>query len=83
MGNRLDELTRQVFIEVMDELSVSGNTILDLPVHTINNMVKEAFKHGVECGLMDLDEEMIFKKLMGKKFIRTAERLSNFQRDHL
>ena len=79
----MDALARMVFVEITDELAEMGKTILDLPIDTVNHMANEAFVQGVQTGLMDPEEEIPFKKLMGKKFIYMAERLARFQRDWL
>ena len=81
MNPVIDAITRQVLIEVESELTEAGNTILDLPIDTINHMAREAFQTAKDTGLLIPSEEIAFKRVLGQRFIRMAERLAQFQSD--
>ena len=82
MNKAIDSITREVLIEISKELHESGNTILDLPIDTINDMARQAFETAMQSGLLHQSEEIPFKRTLGQRFIRMAERLSQFQIDY-
>ena len=81
MNAIIDTITREILIEVSTELYESGNTILDLPIHKINEMARQAFDTALESGILIESEEIPFKRTLGQRYIRMAERLAQFQRD--
>tara|TARA_B100001094_G_C17820389_1_gene618205 strand:+ start:103 stop:354 length:252 start_codon:yes stop_codon:yes gene_type:complete len=81
MHKVIDTLTREVLIEISNELEQEGKTILDLPIDTINDMSRQAFTTAHDSGLLTQSEEIPFKRMLGQRFIRMAERLGIFQRD--
>lgn len=81
MNAVIDTITREILIEVSTELYESGNTILDLPIDKINEMARQAFDTALESGILIESEEIPFKRTLGQRYIRMAERLAQFQRD--
>ena len=81
MNAVIDTITREILIEVSTELYEPGNTILDLPIDKINEMARQAFDTALESGILIESEEIPFKRTLGQRYIRMAERLAQFQRD--
>ena len=81
MNAVIDTITREILIEVSTELYESGNTILDLPIDKINEMARQAFDTALASGILIESEEIPFKRTLGQRYIRMAERLAQFQRD--